>query len=128
MEPSPPFPSEKTASLAPIRKQDGSLASSEEEILDAWAAHYETLGTPSTSQHFDQGFYERVNAEVKLMAQRSPDEPDATVDAEFTLQEVEQVLERLLRGDYKAGSRDGMRNPWFSRGGPTMVTTAIVVV
>ena len=114
-------PSEKTASLAPILKQDNTLASSEEEILDAWADHYEVLGTPATSQHFDQVFYKRVNAEVKLMAQRSPDEPDATIDAEFTPQEVEEVLERLLRGDYKAGSADGTRNPWFSRGGHTMV-------
>jgi hypothetical protein len=114
-------PSEKTASLSPILKQDGSLASSEEEILDAWADHYEALGTPSTSQHFDQVFHKRVQAEVKLMAKHSPSVPDTTVDAVFTHEEVEEVLERLLQGDYKAGSTDGTRNPWFSRGGPTMV-------
>ena len=114
-------PSEKTAGMSPILKQDGTLASSEEEILDAWATHYETLGTPSTSQDFDQIFLKRVNAEVKLMARSSPTEPATAMDAAFTSTEVEEVLERLLRGDYKAGSTDGTRNPWFSRGGPTMV-------
>ena len=40
--------------MGPIKKQDGSTATTEEEILDAWADHYEGLVTPAESEEFDQ--------------------------------------------------------------------------
>ena len=39
-------PAGKKVGLEPIRGANGVLAKSEEEILEAWAAHLEKLGTP----------------------------------------------------------------------------------
>jgi len=104
--------------MGPIKKQDGSTATTEEEILDAWADHYEALGTPTESEEFDQQFARRVRAEVKLYAKETHKCDDPEIDREFDMEELEVCLAKLE--DHKAEAEDGTRNPAFKRGGQVM--------
>ena len=43
-------PSGKKAVVEPILRKDGTLAKSEEQILDSWGDHQEMLGTPKAHE------------------------------------------------------------------------------
>jgi hypothetical protein len=68
-------PTGKVTSLAPIKKLDGSLATTEEEIFDAWADHYERLGTAGNKPEFDDEFKRLIETEVAEKRKQSYLEP-----------------------------------------------------
>ena len=62
------IPNSKKVSMSPITKADGSLALSEDDIVEAWAAHVERLGTPNPQPHENAEFAARVEEEVERNA------------------------------------------------------------
>ena len=111
-------PSKGKAEVSPIQKQDGSLAESEEEIIDAWAAHQEKLGTPIVDPGWDADFTSRVEEEVERRS-RATDQPEVEeLRKDFDDDEVRRALESLSY--HKASSSDGTKNPMFMCGGETM--------
>ena len=57
-------PSGKKAEVAPMRDREGRMAKSEEEIMEVWASHLESLGTQRTHELEDTEFAERVRVHV----------------------------------------------------------------
>ena len=109
------IPNSKKATIDPILKRDGSLALSEDDIVEAWAAHVEHLGTPTEQPLQNAAFKEKVESEVQRYAALSPSISDTPLDEEFTLEEVKEVLQKADYG--KACSTDGTKNTCSSRGG-----------
>jgi exonuclease III len=109
----------KKATVAPIRQQDGAMAKSEEQILEAWAQHQERLGTPAVRDGTDVDYMKRVHDQVQECAKLSPEIEDTDVDREFDDEEIKAGLERLHY--HKAGTDDGTTNPMYKCGGDKMV-------
>ena len=117
-------PSSAKATLAPIKRQDGSLALTEEEILDAWADHYEALGRPEDKPEFDKHFARSVAAEVDQIYWDSWGE-ECRLGEDFLAEDIEEVLESL--DDNKAAAEDRTKNTAFKRGGPRMVSNLLAL-
>ena len=112
------IPNSKKASMSPITKADGSLALSEDEIVEAWAAHVERLGTPKPHPLENAAFAAQVEAEVQEHAASSNDIPDGEVDGVFTDEELKETLDSP---DYhKACASDGTKNTMFKKGREAM--------
>ena len=48
---------------------NGRVLSSDIDILDMWASHFENLGKPSTEPHYDEDFKEYIDGKVKHILQ-----------------------------------------------------------
>ena len=111
-------PNGKKATMAPIKDKNGTLATSEEGIMEAWGDHQENLGTPCRHPLQDDQHGEWVTDELrKHLAETSRGDP-GTLGHPFTVDEVEEAVESLHY--HKAGATDGTKNPMFKCGGPTM--------
>ena len=44
---------------------NGRVVSSDNDILEMWVSHFENLGKPSAEPHYDEGFKECIDGEVK---------------------------------------------------------------
>jgi len=111
-------PSGKKATVEPILRKDGTLAKTEEQILDAWGDHQEKLGTPKAHDLEDSKFGDRVLAHIREAEKRSKAMPDADVDRRFTISEVIAAVKKLAY--HKAGTADGTVNTMFKCGGEEM--------
>ena len=110
------IPSSDRVAIEPMITQNGELADSEEQIVEAWRAHQQALGTPSTDPNWDTEFADRISEESKALASRQENGP---LDADFSTQEVARAIQKL---DYhKAAAEDGTRNPTYKCGGDPMV-------
>ena len=49
---------------------NGRVLSSDIDILDMWASHFENLGKPSTEPHYDEDFKEYMDGKVKHILQK----------------------------------------------------------
>ena len=111
-------PSGKKAVVEPVLRKDGVLAKSEEQILEAWGDHQESLGTPKPHELEDRAFGDLVCKQMRQAAKLSPKLPDTQVDREFEMEEVNRAVDNL---DYhKAGTADGTVNTMFKCGGEVM--------
>jgi hypothetical protein len=114
-------PSSARATASPILRNDGSLAMSEEQILDAWADYREELGKPRTHPLQDHASTEEVDEEVeRLVAQSWANPTEGPIGQPFTKPELEESLEALAY--HKASSSDKTKNAMFKCGGETMKT------
>ena len=43
----------------------GRILSSDNDILEMWASHFENFGKPSAEPHYDEGFKEYIDGKVK---------------------------------------------------------------
>ena len=111
-------PSGKKATMEPILHKDGTLAKTEEQILDAWGDHQEKLGTPKAHDLQDSIFGDRVLTHVREAEKLTKAMPDAEVDRRFTLREVLAAVTKLAY--HKAGTADGTVNTMFKCGGEEM--------
>ena len=111
-------PGANKASLQPIKDSDGVLATSEEEIREAWAQHQAKLGTPTRDAFQDDVFTSAVEREVVELVNKAERQVHQALDEEFSIEEVEEATESL--NYYKAGAADGTKNPMFKCGGHTM--------
>ena len=80
-------PNGKKATMAPILGQDGKLATSEEEIMEAWGDHQERLGTPSRHPMQDDMFGEWVENELKRHMEEEGNGDTGALGAPFTITE-----------------------------------------
>jgi len=111
-------PSSNKISMQPIKGKDGQLATSEEEIMEAWADHQSKLGTPSRHPLQDDQFTAEVEEEVVRLVETAKDQGNFKLGMEFTREEIRKALDAL--DYYKAGAADGTKNPMFKCGGETM--------
>ena len=109
----------KHSELAPVMKSDGSLATSEEERLEAWAEYQEKLGSRLEDPAFDQRFATEVEAKVSELARLSPTLPASPLDGNFTKEEIKSAITRLKLG--KASGADLVTNDMLKIGGDTML-------
>jgi hypothetical protein len=111
-------PSSNKISLQPIKDKNGILATSEEEIMEAWADHQSSLGTPSRHPLQDDQFTREVEEEVVRLTEEAKTQGNFKLGMEFTIEEIRAALSAL--DYYKAGAADGTKNPMFKCGGKTM--------
>jgi len=111
-------PSGKMATVEPVLRGDGTLAKSEEQILDAWGDHQEHLGTPKAHELEDGAFGDRVLKHVREAQKLSRSTPDAEVDRPFTIEDITEGVDKLEY--HKAGTADGTVNTMFKCGGAEM--------
>ena len=88
-------PSNKKAVLEPVRRPDGTLAKSMEDILDTWANHQEKLGQPSVDEYDDGSFTAQVESQMRAAVKLSPTLPETALDKPFTMVELTTCLEKL---------------------------------
>jgi hypothetical protein len=117
-------PESGKVSISPVDRPDGSLATSEEEILEEWAAHQERLGTPRNDPLWDEAFERTINrkiGEYEFQRGMDEDEDDGAQDhwdADFETEEIEIAVNSL---DYhKAGTDDTTKNAMYKCGGIEM--------
>ena len=111
-------PSSNKISMQPIKGKNGQLATSEEEIMEAWADHQSKLGTPSRHPLQDDQFTAEVEEEVARLVETAKDQGSFKLGMEFTREEIRNAVGVL--DYYKAGAADGTKNPMFKCGGETM--------
>ena len=104
--------------LTPMQAQDGSLVTSEEEIMEVWEDHQRALGTPVTDG-WDEDFSRKVRREVEGYASANPQPADEETDKDFTPAEVKAALDHAE--NYKSPADDGTTYTMFKQGGATMV-------
>ena len=112
------LPSGKKATMEPVRNQDGTMARTEEEIMEAWADHQEGLGTPKVHDLEDLSFACRVRAQVAGCKRITYKTEPGPLDAGFEQDEVKVGIEALQY--HKAATEDGTTNPMFKCGGEVM--------
>ena len=112
------MPSGKKLAVAPVRGKNGALARSEEQIMDVWAEHQESLGTPVVHELQDTDFARRVRTQVEHCEKITWSIPDGHLDREFEDAEIEEAIDEL--GYHKAPNEDGTRNPMYKCGGEEM--------
>jgi exonuclease III len=113
------IPSGKRATMEPMRRQDGTMARTEEEIVETWAEHQESLGAPKVHALEDVLFAARTRAQVEDLKKLSKRVKPTYTDRAFTEDEVKEGVEAL--GYHKASTSDGTTNPMFKCGGDTML-------
>jgi exonuclease III len=111
-------PSGKMATMEPMRRRDGTMARNEEEILETWGDHQESLGAPQAHSLEDTMFASRMRTQVEDLEKLSKRMPPCWFDQAFTKDEVLEGVEALSY--HKASTSDGTTNPMFKCGGDTM--------
>jgi exonuclease III len=109
----------KRATMEPMRRQDGTMARTEEEIMETWADHQESLGAPKVHTHEDVLFAARTRTQVADLEKLSKRVCPTWLDRVFTKDEVKEGVEAL--GYHKASTGDGTTNPMFKCGGDKML-------
>ena len=112
-------PSGKRATMEPMRRKDGSMARTEEEITETWADHQESLGAPKVHALEDVLFAARTRTQVADLAKLSKQVKPTWTDRPFTKDEIKEGVEALSY--HKASTGDGTTNPMFKCGGDTML-------
>ena len=77
---------------------NGSLITDINEIRNMWADHFETLGTPSKSATYDNGFAAQVSAHVKETFEACLDDPWCILNEPLTYDEIASVCSKLKPG------------------------------
>ena len=113
------LPTGKRAEMEPVRRKDGTMARTEEEIMEAWADHQESLGAPKVHPLEDVLFAERTRVQVDDLAKLSKQVAPTWMDRAFTTEELKPMVESL--GYWKASTADGTTNPMLRCGGDTML-------
>ena len=109
------FPASDKVSVTPIKNQDGTTAHSEEEILEAWAAHQEALGTPQDNPQWNEVFAREIEAKLDAISS----EEGGDLDHDFDSLEVQEAVDAL--NYHKTAAEDGTKNPMYKCGGEFMV-------
>ena len=77
---------------------NGSLITDINEIRIMWADDFETLGTPSESATYDNGFAALVSAHVKGTVEACLDDPGGILNEPLTNDEIANVCSKLKPG------------------------------
>ena len=93
-------------------KLDGSVATAEEEIKEAWAATGRIWGSRRPTSCRIWEFKERVDEEVSLMEQLTISQSPTGLDEEFDNAELEEGLNPGLRESSSDGTKQGSIPSW----------------
>ena len=77
---------------------DGNLLTDKNKIREMWADHFESLGTPSDSSNFDNGFCHRVTTRIQEILKTCIKDPSGTLCEPLEYEEVAHVCSRLKLG------------------------------
>lgn len=88
-----------------LRNDAGELVTQPDEVVEAFADHYERLGMSSTDALFDQSHFEQITKEVQAPPQPQVPALD-DLDAPFSEEEVFKTIKRMKNG---AGGKDQIR-------------------
>ena len=84
-----------------IRGQDGKVVHEIADVLSVWKIHFEKLGVPKDSQHFDEIHYNRVMAFVDEYSQLG-DSVDNFLNPPFSKDELSKAISSLNVGKLQA--------------------------
>ena len=104
----------KRATMEPMRRKDGTMARTEEEIMETWGDHQESLGAPKVHAPEDVLFAARTRTQVDNLATLSKRVGSTWMDRAFTTDEVKEGVEALSY--HKASTGDGTTNPMHGNG------------
>eukprot|EP00808_Paulinella_micropora_P027584 g72310.t1 len=111
-------PQASASTVHPIRKEDGTMATTQTERLDTVTRYRAKLGAPLQNPSFDETFRTTIEARMVEHLRDSVTQAEIDLDGEFTLEELEECLEQAQFG--KACGSDETRNEMFKCGGATM--------
>ena len=77
---------------------DGNILTDKNKIREMWADHFESLGTPSDSSNFDNGFCHRVTTRVQEIFKTCIEDPSGALCEPLEYEEVAHVCSRLKLG------------------------------
>ena len=77
---------------------DGNLLTDRNKILEMWANHFESLGTPSDSSNFNNDFCHRVTTRVPDVLQICVENPLGALCEPLEYEEVAHVLIEIKTG------------------------------
>eukprot|EP00808_Paulinella_micropora_P032016 g23512.t1 len=106
------------STVHPIRKKDGTMATTQTERLDTVTRYRAKLGAPLQNPSFDETFRTTIEARMAKHLRDSVAQAEIDLDGEFTLEELEECFEQAQFG--KACGSDETRNEMFKCGGATM--------
>ena len=70
---------------------DGNLLTDRNKMREMWADHFESLGTPSDSYHFDKDFCHCVTTRVHDVLQTCIEDPSGALCEQLEYEEVAHV-------------------------------------
>ena len=85
-----------SSSVNGIRNKDDKVVHEIDEVLNVWKHHFEKLGTPKVSNHYDNDHYNRVTERVKNHL-ISKDGADLFLSNHFTMEELMCAIRTLNR-------------------------------
>ena len=74
---------------------NGALKTEENDIRDMWAYHFEALGTPTVSLHFDNEFANSTSTHIQNIFQNCINDPTGALNEPLTYDEVASVYSNL---------------------------------
>ena len=70
---------------------NGSVLSSDNDILEMWASHFEKLGKPSAEPHYDEGFKEYIDGKVRHILKKCLNSSSCIEDI-FGFEKVKKIV------------------------------------
>ena len=77
---------------------DGKMITDKTDILNMWADHLETLGTPSDNVTYDKSFFQKVSCRVKELFSIFSGNLEGILSEQLSYEEVCDVCDKLKQG------------------------------
>ena len=77
---------------------DGKMISDKNDILNKWADHFETLGTPSDNVTYDKSFFQKVSCRVKELFSILSVNLKGILSEPLSYEEVDNICDKLKQG------------------------------
>ena len=100
--------------VSAIKRSDKVVVHETNEVLQVWADHFSSIGTPKKADNYDEAHYESVTASVTGYNKLS--DTDMFLDTPFTYEEVDKAIKTLHTG--KAPGFDGIMAEHLQYAGP----------
>ena len=77
---------------------DGKIITDKTDILNMWADHFETLGTPSDNITYDKSFFQKVSSRVEELFSIFSGNLEAILSEQLSYEEVFNICDNLKQG------------------------------
>ena len=91
----------------PMRRVDGSLATSDDEIREVWCEHFKALSTPILDS-VESAHTASILKDLKMFEKQSHQNIETILDREISKKEIDKVVRTLPKS--KAPGKDGITN------------------
>ena len=102
-----------------IKRPDGNVVYSVEEVLKVWETHFDKICTPKSAPEYDEQHYRHVTESVK--AWFTEDGVSNFLDTPFTIKEIDSAISKLHLG--KAPGFDDISTEHLRYAGPVLSIT-----